>query len=143
MNSNKPFKIYRNLARSKAKSGEWSVLTYLDPSTGYRVRDWFTYGIAYGCTFTITESTRQRSLKMGKRTAHAWLKASSYEVKSAAQVTLQPESLKEISFNPFRNPERPAAFYYVDSGQDIDPGTFKAEVIIFIKNKMYLLTKPH
>lgn len=117
----KSFRVYRNLHR-----GNFSIKSYVDLVSGYRVTDRGEIVLMKNCSFKIYESGRQRVIKEKRKNVHAFVEPTSYEhLNEKADVS----KLREIYYNPYKHD----SFVYKDTEEKIE----KASMVLAQDNKLY------
>jgi len=115
------FRIYRNLHK-----GNFSIQSYIQEKSGYRVTDRVTSAIIEDCSFRVYESGRQKVLRERKKNVHAYVESKSYRhIQGEVDVT----NLREIYYNPYNH----EYFIYKDTGEEVK----EVRKILTYKNKLY------
>jgi hypothetical protein len=115
------FRIYRNLHK-----GNFSIQSYIKEKKGYRVTDRVSTAVFEKCSFTVSEPSRQKVIREGRKNVHAYINSESYRVVNSC---IDVSKFREIYYNPYIYD----SFIYKDDESKV----FKVENILTHNNKIY------
>lgn len=117
----KPLRVYRNLHK-----GNFSVQSYIQDKSGYRVTDRVTSAILEDCSFRVYEAGRQKVLRERRKNVHAYVEPKSYRhIQGEVDVT----NFREIYYNPYEHD----SFVYKDTKKTV----VSVSRILTYNNKLY------
>jgi len=121
----KSLRVYRNLHK-----GNFSIQSYVQEKSGYRVTDRVSSAIFEDCTFRVYESGRKKVLRDRSKNVHAYVEPKSYRhIKGDVDTT----NLREIYYNPYEH----ESFVYRDTMKKV----VSISRILTYNNKLYDVSK--